>query len=93
LVIGVGSWQLSLPGCRSLKEKRTVVKSLKERIRNKFNVSAAETALHDLSARAELTIAVVASDRAFADSVVDRVDAFIERDGRAVITDLRRRID
>jgi uncharacterized protein YlxP (DUF503 family) len=32
MVIGVGSWELSLPECRSLKEKRMVVKSLKERL-------------------------------------------------------------
>jgi len=85
MVIGVVTWQLSIPGCRSLKEKRMVVKSVKDKIRSRFNVSVAETDHHDVWTRADLTVAVVARDRGFADSVLDRVDRFVESDGRAVI--------
>lgn len=85
MVIGVGSWQLSLPECRSLKEKRRVVKSLKERLQHRFHVSVAETRHQDVWSRAELTAAVVTSDRAQADSILDKLDTFVERDGRAVI--------
>jgi len=85
LVVGVISWQLSIPGCRSLKEKRMVVKSLKDRVRNRFNVSVAETDHQDVWTRAELTVAVVAGGRRQADSVLDRVDQFVESDGRALI--------
>jgi uncharacterized protein YlxP (DUF503 family) len=85
MVIGVVTWQLSIPGCRSLKEKRMVVKSIKDRLRSRFNISVAETDHHDVWTRAELTVAVVARDRGFADSVLDRVDRFVESDGRAVI--------
>ena len=85
MVVGVISWQLSIPGCRSLKEKRMVVKSLKERVRNRFNVSVAETDHQDVWTRAELTVAVVAGDRRQADSMLDRVDQFVESDGRALI--------
>jgi hypothetical protein len=85
LVVGVIRWQLSIPGCRSLKEKRRVVKSLKERVRNRFNVSVAETDHQDVWTRAELTVAVVAGDRRQADSMLDRVDQFVESDGRALI--------
>lgn len=85
MVVGVITWQLSIPGCRSLKERRMVVKSVKDRIRSRFNVSVAETDHHDVWTRAELTVAVVARDRRFADSVLDRVDRFVESDGRAVI--------
>jgi uncharacterized protein YlxP (DUF503 family) len=85
MVIGVGTWHLSLPECRSLKEKRRVVKSLKERLQNRFNASVAETRHQDSWSRAELTVAVVASDRAQADSILDKMDSFVERDGRAMI--------
>lgn len=85
MVVGVISWQLSLPGCRSLKEKRMVVRSLKERLRSRFNVSVAETGHQDVWTRAEVTVVLVAGDRRFADSVLDRVDRFVEQDRRAVI--------
>lgn len=90
MVIGVLSWQLSLPGCGSLKEKRMVVKSLKDKVRHRFNVSVAETDMQDVWSRAELTVALVATDRRRADSVLDKVDLFLERDGRAVIGETRR---
>src|SRR6266704_3447017 len=49
------TWELHLAACQSLKDKRHVLKSLKDRLHNRFNVSAAETAHHDLWQRAELT--------------------------------------
>ena len=85
MVIGVGSWELSLPECRSLKEKRMVVKSLKERLQHRFRVSIAETRFQDVWTRAELTVAVVTTDRGHADSILDKLDNFVERDGRAII--------
>ena len=85
MVIGVCSWDLSLPECRSLKAKRMVVKSLKERLQHRFRVSVAETRHQDVWTRAELTAAVVAADRAQADSILDKLDRFVEGDGRALI--------
>ena len=85
MVIGVGSWDLSLPECRSLKEKRMVVKSLKERLQHRFRVSVAETRHQDVWSRAEITAAVVTTDRAHADSILDKLDNFVDRDGRAII--------
>lgn len=90
MVIAVGSWELSLPACRSLKEKRRVVKSLKERLQHHFRVSVAETRYHDAWTRAELTAAIVTTDRSQADSILDKLDSFVERDGRAIILGLER---
>lgn len=92
MIIGVATWQLSLPGCASLKEKRMVVKSLKDRIRHRFNVSIAETGHQDAWSRGELTVAIVAADRAMADSLLDRVDRFVEEDGRALIAGVHREL-
>ena len=90
MVIAVGSWDLSLPECRSLKEKRRVVKSLKERLQHRFRVSVAETRYQDVWTRAELTAAVVTTDRSRADSILDKLDLFVERDGRAIILRMER---
>lgn len=90
MVVLVMSWELSIPGAGSLKEKRMVVRSMKDRMRNKFNVSVAETDFHDTWSRAELTVALVASDRRRADSVGDSVDKFVAGERRAVITGSQR---
>ena len=90
MVIGVQTWDLSLPECRSLKDKRRVVKSLKERLQQRFKVSVAETGQQDVWTRAQLTAAVVAHDTGQADSIMDSLDTFVERDGRAVIVGVHR---
>jgi uncharacterized protein YlxP (DUF503 family) len=90
MVVAVISWELSLPECRSLKEKRSVVKSLKERLQHRFKVSVAETGHQDILTRAQLSAAVVTSDGRVADSMLDKLDRFVERDGRALILDTRR---
>ncbi|HEX9886285.1 MAG TPA: DUF503 domain-containing protein [Longimicrobiales bacterium] len=90
MVVAVITWELSIPGCSSLKEKRGVVRSLKDRLSNRFNVSVAETGRHDAHARAELTAALVATDRRFAESVLDRMDRFVASHGRAVLAGTQR---
>jgi hypothetical protein len=86
VVVGVMSWELHLAACRSLKDKRAVLKSLKDRLHNRFNVSAAETAHHDLWQRAELTVCVVATDRGHAENVLRQADRLIEgADGARIV--------
>jgi len=86
MVIGVVSWELHLPGASSLKDKRSVLKSLKARLHNEYNVSVAETDHHDQWQRAELTACLVATDRRQAESVLSAVDRFVEEaDGCRVI--------
>jgi len=90
--VGVISWELSIPGCQSLKEKRMVVRSLKERIRHRFNVSIAETGRQEIWTRAQLSVAVVSGDAPFIDTVLDKVDGFVANDRRVLITATRREI-
>src|SRR6266849_1625608 len=77
MVVGVLQLTLFLPENHSLKGKRQVLRSIKDRVRNKFNVSIAESDGHDFWQRAELGICQVGSDRAFVDSALregERVD-------------------
>lgn len=87
MVVGLAVWELSLAGCASLKEKRMVLKSLKDRLHNQFNVSVAETAHQDAHARAEIAACVVSGDRKHAVSVLQSADRLVEADGRARIVD------
>jgi uncharacterized protein len=85
VVIGLVVWELYLPGCGSLKEKRSVVKSLKDRLHRQFNLSVAETELQDVHERAELSACVVATDRRQADSVLTSADRLVEAEAEARI--------
>ena len=69
-----------------------VVKSLKGKFRHRFNVSVAETGAQDAWSRGQITVAVVAGDRAMVDSVLDKVDRFVEEDGRALIAGVDREL-
>ena len=87
MVIGVASWALHLAGAQSLKDKRGVIKSMKDRMHNEFNVSVAETDHHDSWQTAELTACVVAVDRVHAERVLRQVDRFVEANPLCRITD------
>jgi len=90
MVIGVISWELEILGAHSLKEKRSVVKGLKDRLHDRFNVSVAETAHQDLWQRAELSACVMASDRKVAESVLQKADDLVGAEYRARIIDSQR---
>lgn len=66
--IGLLQAALSIPDAYSLKDKRRVIKSLKDRVVNKMNVSVAEMGQQELWNRAELAFVTVAAEK----SVVER---------------------
>ncbi|MCP3978055.1 MAG: DUF503 domain-containing protein [bacterium] len=64
MTVGVYNIEIHLPGAGSLKNKRQVLRRLKDRLRSRFNVALAETGEHaDLWQRAELILVSVASNR------------------------------
>lgn len=87
MTIGALTVEIEVPGALSLKDKRHVVKSLLDGIRNKFNVSAAEVGDLDLWQRATLGFAAVANDRAFVDQVLAKVESTIDGEPRCRIID------
>ena len=62
MVVGIVRFELHLPQAQSLKDKRQVVRSIKERIRERVHASVAEVEYQDLWQRAAIGLAVVASD-------------------------------
>ena len=83
MVVGVLRLTLFLPENHSLKGKRQVLRAIKARVRNKFNVSIAETDENDMWQRAELGICQVGNGRAFVDSALREVVNFIDALGLA----------
>lgn len=86
MIVGLITWELHLAACQSLKEKRRIVKSLKDRLHHQFNVSAAETDHQDLWQRAELSACVVGTDRRYVEQVMHEADRLVAgADGARIV--------
>ena len=72
MVVGLCTVELFIPNGHSLKAKRQVLLSLKDRLRDKFNVSIAEVGEQDLWQKAVLGIACVANEGAYVNQVLDQ---------------------
>jgi uncharacterized protein YlxP (DUF503 family) len=70
-------FDLHLPACHSLKEKRAVIKPILEGARRRFAVAAAEVGVQDKWQRAELGVAAVAATSSHAAEVLDVVERFV----------------
>ncbi len=73
MIVGVCTVELFIPDGQSLKSKRQVLASLKDRLRDKFNVSVAEVGEQDLWQKAVLGVACVANEKAYVNQVLDQV--------------------
>lgn len=78
MVVGICSIELRIPGNDSLKGKRSVVRRIKERVKNSFNVSVAEVEDLDTLQRAGLGIAFVSNEASHVHSTLSKVVNFIE---------------
>lgn len=87
MIVGLITWDLHLDACHSLKEKRQIVKSLKDRLHQRFNLSAAETDHQDLWQRAEVSACVVSTDRRHAEQVLREADRLVDGATGARIVD------
>lgn len=78
MIIGSCRITLYLPTVHSLKEKRSIVKSVLARLRNQFNISAAEVDAQDLHQRAVLGIACVSASGDYAQGQLEAIVRWIE---------------
>ena len=85
--VGVLKLTFHIPHARSLKDKRSVVRKFRDRIRARFDVSIAEIEAQDLLQRAVFGIAVVSSDGKVCDSVLAEVANAAALNADAVLTD------
>ena len=92
MTVGVAQVTISVQWVHSLKEKRSIVKSLCGRVQSRFNVSIAEVDAHDLHQSAVLGFACVCADAASCDSVIDHVLNFIGESCEGEIVDVGREL-
>jgi uncharacterized protein YlxP (DUF503 family) len=75
--VGVLRVSLQVLNAHSLKEKRMVLRSLKDRLLNTFNVSVAEVGANDKWQAAEIGVAAVGNEARFVGTVMEKVKGFI----------------
>ncbi len=85
MLVGLLQIELFIPESGSLKGKRFLLKSIKTRIHNKFNVSVAEVDENKKWQRTTLGIALVANERKFIDQVMSEITRLIETEDEVEI--------
>jgi uncharacterized protein YlxP (DUF503 family) len=77
VTVAIARVTLFVAGSHSLKEKRSVIRRVKDLVRQKFNVSIAEVGANDVWQRAIIGLSLVGNERRFVESSLDEVLAFI----------------
>ncbi len=79
LYVSTSKLYLSTVECETLKQKRSVVKSVIQSVRGKFNVSIAEIGQNNVKKKALLGLCFVSNDKRFSEGVLSKVITFIDR--------------
>lgn len=92
MLVGILEVRMKIFESHSLKEKRSVVKSISLRLRNKFNLAVCESDLHELHNMTELGMAAVSNDRRHMDSMFENILEFLDHDERVELIDVHREV-
>lgn len=87
MVVGVAKIKLYLPGCHSLKDKRQVLRKIKDCALAKMSIQIAEVAEQDVWQSSELGFSLVGNDNRVIQSLIDKVFDFIAGNGEIQIVD------
>lgn len=87
MVVGFGVLTFRLHDCRSLKAKRSVVKSIVNQVRNHFNASVAEVGANDIYQRAQIGFTLAGSDHQVINAKIDKILNFVDDLGLAEMID------
>ncbi len=87
MIIGVVTLDFHLPMCHSLKSKRFILRSLKDRLANRFNVSVAEVDFLDRWQMARLAVVTVAGEQRRANEILTKVVNLASRECEALLVD------
>lgn len=85
MIIGVLTFELYLPGCHSLKEKRSFIKPVIVKLQRDFNLSISEVDEQDKWQKAVIACCMVGSDRDHVHSSLEHVVSFFERNWTEII--------
>ena len=89
MIVGVVRVDIHFPEANSLKAKRKILLSIKDKIKNKFNVSVAELEDNDKWQRGVIGIAVISNDQKHANAVLSNVMNLINGRPEIVVTNMQ----
>ena len=92
MIIGIIVVELFMDGVSSLKAKRKEIRSIKDRLKNTFNVSVSEIDNQELWQRSSIGIVTVGSDTSHVQESLDRVVNFLERNWSHLILEIRNEV-
>jgi uncharacterized protein YlxP (DUF503 family) len=87
MTVSMLQFRLELEGVESIKDKRRIVSSLKEKLQLRFRLSVAEVDLQDSLRQARIGAALVSNSRRFGESVLHKALAFVERQAPGRLAD------
>lgn len=90
MIVGVLTAQLHMQGISSLKQKRSIVKSLLGRLKSRFNISISEVDHQDNKTCAIIAMALVSNDTGFVNQQFDKIINFMQNDGRFYLGKIER---
>ena len=88
MVVSMMQFIVELPESLSIKDKRRVVNSLKDKLQRKFKLSASEVDLQDSLAFSQIGVALVSNSRQFGEKVMQKAMAFVEDEGTVRLHDV-----
>ena len=90
MVVGIARVTFFIPGSHSLKEKRSVVRRVKDKVKARFNAAIAEVADQDVWQKGVLGVAVVGNESQFVGATLDEVVRLIRAE--AEVTNVEREL-
>ena len=79
MIIATCVLKLQLEGVHSLKEKRSIIKSIMARLRQSFNVATAEIEHHDVWQTAVIGLTTIGNDRAYLHGLLEKAVSWVEK--------------
>lgn len=77
MIVGLLQLELHLPQAQSLKDKRSVLKSVKDQLRGRFNVAVAEIDPNETWQRATIGVVTIAAERGFVEALLRDVTEWV----------------
>jgi uncharacterized protein YlxP (DUF503 family) len=87
MIVGIAKLFIFISSTNSLKEKRMVLRSLKDRLRNNFNISVMELDYQDKWQRSTLAFAAIGRDKSSLSSLISTVINFVEQNKQIQLLD------
>jgi len=89
MVVSMIQFIIELPEITSIKEKRRIVHSLRDKLIKKYRITAAEVDLHDSLAYSQIGGAVISNSRSYGESVMHKVLSFVEYESVGRLHDVK----